>query len=396
MEPLESGLVTPFDIEIPDRALKDLHQRLDLTRWPDHLPDAGWSQGVPLGYLKELAAYWRDEYQWPVHEAELNALPHFTAEIDGTNVHFLHIRSRADHALPLLLAHGWPGSFVEFLDLVGPLTDPQAHGGTDADAFDVIIPSLPGFAFSGPTPDTGWNVGRIARAFAVLMRRLGYERYGVHGSDWGARICREMGRTGEGSVAGVHVTLLPSAVATKVPGESELAGLSEDQRERVRRSAARRTAFLRDQMGYGVLQSTRPQTLGYALSDSPVGQLAWIVEKFKECSDCSDVPEEAVDRDRMLTNVMLYWLTGTATSSARLYYESAHSGEGWDTAPEPSVTPTGVAVFPADTALPVRHLAERTDNIVHWSEFDRGGHFPGLEAPELLIGDLREFFRPLR
>ncbi|MFE2931972.1 epoxide hydrolase family protein [Streptomyces sp. NPDC059278] len=388
--------ITPFRVEIPESALEDLLYRLGATRWPEEPDDSGWEQGVPPGYLRELAGYWRQGYDWRIHEAELNSYPQFTTVADGTRVHFLHVPSPSADALPLLLAHGWPGSVVEFLDVIGPLTDPAAYGGDARDAFELVIPSLPGFAFSGPATGAGWDVPRMARAFTALMRHLGHTRYGVHGGDWGARICREMGLADPDAVVGVHVTALPSAVATRMPEEDEADGLGEEERARMRASAARRAALMRDSMAYGLLQSSRPRTLGYALTDSPVGQLAWIIEKFKEFSDCAGVPEEAVDRDRMLTNVMLYWLTGTAVSSARLYYETAHSSVGWDAEVPHSKTPTGVAVFPADLALPVRSLAERTDNVVHWSEFGRGGHFPALEVPDLLVGDLREFFRTLR
>ncbi|MBZ4019999.1 epoxide hydrolase family protein [Streptomyces purpurogeneiscleroticus] len=379
--------VSPFRIDIPDADLTDLRERLARTRWPDELPGVGWSQGVPLEYLKDLTAYWCDRYDWRKHEAELNGVPQFTTVIDGTTVHFLHVRSGAPDALPLVLLHGWPGSVVEFLDLIGPLTEA---------GYDVVAPSLPGYAFSPPPRQPGWGVQRMAAAFAELMRRLGYARYGVHGGDWGAMIAREWGRLHPEAVAAVHLTLLPSAVATTEPTEEERAGLLEDQLAEVHASLERRAQVQKEEMGYGILQSTRPQTLGYALTDSPVGQLAWITEKFKAWTDCRDTPEEAVGRDRLLTNVMLYWLTGTATSSARLYYEAMHSGAGWGGNTVPSTTPTAVAVLPADLALPVRHLADRSDAVVRWTEYPRGGHFPGLEVPDLLLDDLREFFRAFR
>jgi pimeloyl-ACP methyl ester carboxylesterase len=277
------------------------------------------------------------------------------------------------------------------------LAEPRAHGADPRDAFDLVVPSIPGFGFSGPTREPGWDVARTARAFAGLMERLGYRRYGAHGGDWGAIISRELGRTKPQQVVGVHLTMLPSAVPTGELDPAELALLPETERERVEASLQRHARVRREEMGYGILQSTRPQTLAYALTDSPVGQLAWIVEKFREWTDSAEVPEEAVDRDQMLTNVTLYWLTRTAGSSAGLYYETAHTGGGWAAFAEPSGhTPTGVAVFPHDLSLPLRHLAERTDHIVHWSQFERGGHFPAMEVPDLLAGDIREFFRPLR
>ncbi|WP_030416890.1 epoxide hydrolase family protein [Streptomyces sp. NRRL S-1448] len=385
---ISSSQVTPFRIDIPSSALADLHDRLDRTRWPDdEMSGIGWSQGAPSAYLKDLAASWRHSYDWRAHEAELNKLPQFTTKIDGTNVHFIHARSPGPAGMPVVLMHGWPGSILEHTALVGPLA---------TDGLDVVVLSLPGFGFSGPPPAPGWDIVRIAHAGAELMRRLGYDRYTLHGSDWGALIAREWGRLHSGQVAGVHVTMLLSATATAEPTEQESAGLTEAEVGRMRASAARRAYNQREEMGYGILQSTRPQTLGFALTDSPVGQLAWIIEKFKAFSDCRDSPEEAISRDTLLTNVMLYWLTGTATSSARLYYETAHARTGFAGATEPSSTPTGLVSFPADTSLPVRHLAERTDNIVHWTELARGGHFPGLETPDLLLTDLQTFLHNLR
>jgi epoxide hydrolase len=270
-------------------------------------------------------------------------------------------------------------------------------GGEAADAFSVVAPSLPGFGLSGPTSEPGWDVARITRAFAELMDRLGYRRYGVHGGDWGAFIARELGRTCPDRPAGVHLTMLPSAVPVAEPAPEELAALSEEERERVRASLERRARMTGEDMGYGILQSTRPRPWPTRCTTPRWGQLAWIVEKFQAWTDGEELPEEAVDRDRLLTDVTLYWLTGTANSSARLYYETAHAGAGWAAlATEPSTTPTGVATFPRDTSLPVRHLAERGNRIEHWSELDRGGHFPAMEVPDLLVGDLRAFFRRVR
>ncbi|HVV11824.1 epoxide hydrolase [Amycolatopsis sp.] len=363
--------ISPFRIEIPQAQLDDLHARLDLTRWPDELPGVGWSYGVAKGYLKELTRYWRHDYDWRRHEAQLNEFPQYITEIDGARVHFLHVRSPREDALPLIVTHGWPGSVAEFLRIIGPLS---------AD-FHLVLPSIPGYGFSGPTTETGWNVQRVARAWAELMRRLGYERYVAHGGDWGAPISRELGRVDAGHVLGVHVTMIAGAAAG--------ADLTGDEKLRV----AGRTRYQRELSGYSAVQSQRPQTLAYALTDSPVGQLAWIVEKFQEWTDSRNVPEDAVDRDQLLTNVMLYWLTGTAGSSARFYKESAAT---WFRAPEPSPTPTGVAVFPRDLVLPIRSQAERSNNIVHWSEFDRGGHFAAMEVPEELVGDIRKFAGSLR
>jgi epoxide hydrolase len=377
--------VLPFRLAVPQEALDDLNGRLARTRWPDEMPGAGWAYGIPLGYLKELAEYWRTRYDWRRHEARLNEFPQFTTTLDGARVHFIHARSPEPRALPLIITHGWPGSIAEFLGIIGPLADPRAHGGDPADAFHVIAPSIPGFGLSGPTREPGWDVRRIALAWTRLMTRLGYDRYGAQGGDWGSRISWEMGRISPEHVVGVHVNML---VAVNDPAPD--ADLTDDDRARL----ARLARFRSELSGYMRIQSTRPQTLSYGLTDSPVGQLAWIAEKFKEWTDSSSAPEDAVDRDQMLTNVMLYWLTGTAGSSARLYYESSRS-HGWGP-PEPSTTPTGVAVFAHDIAQPVRKLAERDNNIVHWSEFGRGGHFAAMEQPALLTGDIRKFFRRFR
>lgn len=378
--------VTPFRIEVPQVDLDDLRQRLANVRWPDDSPDAGWGDGVPLDYLKELVAYWRDDYDWRAQEARLNAFGQFTTVVDGVRLHFVHARSAEPGALPLLLTHGWPGSLLEFTEMIGPLTNPRAHGGEAADAFHVVAPSVPGFGFSGPVREPGWNLRRIAEAFAELMHRLGYRSYGVHGGDFGAMLSPELGRLHPERVRGVHVT---NFVAPPPRDPAELAELTETERARV--DAFHR--FQRTQRGYAWIQATKPRTLGYGLTDSPVGQLAWLVEKFKEWTDSTDRPEDAVDRDQMLGNVMLYWLTRTAGSSARLFKETSKDMRRLS---EPSTVPTGVAVFPRDVGLPVRRLAERIHNIVHWSEFDRGGHFPGMEVPDLLVGDLRRFFRAIR
>ena len=380
--------IKPFKIDIPQADLDDLRDRLARTRWPDELPEVGWSRGVPLGYLKELADYWRTSYDWRKHEAQLNQFPQFTTEIDGANIHFLHVRSPERDALPLILTHGWPGSIVEFLDVIGPLTDPRSHGGNPADAFDLVIPSLPGFGLSGPTREIGWTEQRIAAAFAELMRRLGYDRYGAQGGDVGAVVSPDLGRVDPEHVVGIHVNAASVGFMPFPPlDDAELAQLTDAEKARVERIVQ----FLAEGFGYSQIQSTRPQTLAYGLTDSPVGQLAWIVEKFQEWTYGTQRPEDIIDRDRLLTNIMLYWLTGTAGSSARLYYEGKHSGS-WGQ--QRGNTPTGVAVFAEDIAI--RRYAEHANNIVHWSEFNRGGHFAALEAPDLLVGDIRTFFAKLR
>jgi pimeloyl-ACP methyl ester carboxylesterase len=389
---MEATDITPFRIDIPDADITDLHERLARTRWPDELPGVGWAYGIPLGYVRELADYWRTEYDWRGHEAELNAYDQFTTTIDGTNVHFLHVRSPHPNARPLLVTHGWPGSVAEFLKIIEPLTNPADA----ADAFHLVMPSIPGYGFSGPTGETGWDVPRVASAFGELMSRLGYERFGVHGGDWGSMISRQAGIQLAERVSGVHLTMLPTGVQLTKPTDEELAGLSEaEQKQRVA-SYEQMVRFRTDGAAYGMQQSTRPQTLSYGLTDSPAGQLAWITEKFKEWTDSADRPEDAVDRDQLLTNVSIYWFTATAGSSARLYYETARSGGGWGSKRPSSTTPTGVAVFHRELSIPVRSIAEKSDNIVQWTEYEHGGHFAAMEQPEALVADIRTFFRSLK
>ncbi|WP_030171019.1 epoxide hydrolase family protein [Spirillospora albida] len=382
--------IRPFRIDVPEAQLDDLRERLARTRWGAPLPGAAWERGVPVDYLRDLAEYWRTSYDWRGHEAELNKLPQFVTEIDGQTVHFLHVRSAEPDALPLVLNHGWPGSIVEFLDVIGPLTDPRAHGGDPADAFHVVAASMPGYGFSGPTKDTGWTSDRVAGAIAELMRRLGYDRYGAQGGDMGAFVAPALGRLDAGHVVGVHVNAATYGFIPfgEVPDE-ERASLSETERARVDRLKA----WTDDGSGYFQIQATRPQTLAHALTDSPAGQLAWIMEKFKEWTHPADaLPEAVIDRDRILTNVMLYWLTGTIGSAANMYYENMHAAGDWGG--EAPATPTGVAVFAEDVAI--RRYAEYANNIVHWTDFDEGGHFAALEKPDLLTEDVRAFFRPLR
>ncbi|MDN3352974.1 epoxide hydrolase family protein [Actinomadura sp. DC4] len=367
----------PYRIDIPQADLDDLRERLSRTRWPDAWP--GWSYGIPVERVRSLVDHWRTGYDWREHEAALNAFPQFTTEIDGQNVHFLHVRSQEPFAMPLILSHGWPSTVADLLPVIGPLTDPRAYGGDPADAFHVVAPSLPGYGFSGPTSEAGWDVTRIARAWAVLMDRLGYASYGAQGGDWGARISPELGRVDPSRVVGVHVNAL---VALPTGDPSELEGLTPVELERM--SALGR--WHEERSGYAQIQSTRPQTLAYGLADSPVGQLAWYTEWFDDYGENVG----GIDRDAILTNVSAYWLTGTAASAARLYREAAGS---WGRA-ERSPVPLGVAVFPGDST--VRRLASRDHAVAHWSEFDRGGHFASLQAPDLLVGDVRDFFRKLR
>jgi pimeloyl-ACP methyl ester carboxylesterase len=380
--------IEKFRIDVPQQDLDDLAERLARTRWPSVLPGPAWQRGVPVGYLRDLAAYWRDGFDWRAQEAQLNSIPQYTTQIDGQTIHFQHIQSPEPHTTPLLLIHGWPGSIVEFRHVTGPLSDPRAHGGDPATAFDLVIPSLPGFGFSGPVTEPGWNSRRIATALAELMRRLGYDRYGAQGGDFGAFVAPDLGRADPDHVIGVHVN---AATMGFIPfgdiAEAEQATLSPAEKGRVQRLGN----YLTEGNGYFQIQATRPQTLSYALTDSPAGQLAWIVEKFQEWTNSGhQLPEEAISRDDILTDVSIYWLTQTAGSAANVtYYEAMHSGD-W---PTPSPVPTGVAVFAEDTAI--RRYAEQANNIVHWSDFDTGGHFAALETPGLLIQDIRAFFASL-
>jgi microsomal epoxide hydrolase len=383
----------PFRIAVPQADLDDLHRRLDNTRWPTELPGVGWDRGVPLDYLKELAEFWRTSYDWRAAEARLNQFPQFTTEIDGANVHFLHVRSPEPNATPLIMTHGWPGSVAEFLDVIEPLTDPRRHGGDPDAAFHLVIPSLPGFGFSGPTPEPGWNIPRIALAWAELMRRLGYDRYAVHGGDLGTWISLTMAGMNPEPVLGAHVNFL----LTPPSGDpAELAGLPEQDMARL----AQMGSWVQQRSGYMKIQATRPQTLAYGLTDSPVGQLAWITEKFYEWTDCAKAPEDAVSREQLLTNISIYWFTSTAGSSAQLYFEMADVLP--IATPPPSLPPPlpvrlGVAVYRHDASLPIRRLADaRFPNIVQWNEFDRGGHFAAMEEPDLFVQDLWSFARALQ
>ncbi|MCD6033695.1 MAG: epoxide hydrolase [Thermomicrobiales bacterium] len=390
VEPERMTGVRPFRIEITDAELEDLHRRLRQTRWPDELPGTGWSRGVPLDYLRGLAEYWRTGFDWRKQEGRLNAFPQFTTEIDGQTIHFLHVRSPEPNALPLIISHGYPGSIAELIEIIGPLTDPRAHGGNPADAFHVVAPSIPGFGFSVPVREMGWDMPRITRAFAELMHRLGYERYAAQGGDIGAGIAGMLASTQPDHVVGAHTnTDLTAFILLGAEIPIDTSGLSAAEQEHVVRLQQR---FQPDAKGYLQLQSTRPQTLAYALHDSPVGQLAWIVEKFKEWTNpAAALPEDAVDRDQLLTNVSIYWFTGSGATAANFLYESYHSEEGWV---PPADVPQGMAVFNSDPIL--RRLLDPGHEIGHWSEFERGGHFPAMEEPDLLVGDIRAFFRDLR
>jgi len=377
--------IRPFRIEIPQADLDDLAERLARTRFANELPPdtsrpqqgpvlPGWEYGVPVGYVRDLVEYWQHKYDWRVWEARLNQYPQFITEIDGQPIHFLHLRSPEPGAVPLILTHGWPNTFLEYVDLVAPLTDPAGHGGEAADAFDVVVPSLPGFGFSGPTREPGWDAQRTARAWAELMGRLGYDRYGAHGNDAGAIVAPLQGRVDPEHVIGVHVNQLFSFPSGD-PAEFE--GLTPEELQYL--------SFLQGFVDHAVhdkLQQAQPQTVAHALADSPAGQIGWSGQLFGD----------ALSTDHIITNVAIYWLTNTAASAARFYYENKHAEQPTG----PSTVPIGLASFAFDFR-PIRKFAERDHaNIVSWSEFDRGSHWAAHDAPDLLLGDIRQFFRTLR
>jgi pimeloyl-ACP methyl ester carboxylesterase len=373
-----------FRIQVPESDLADLRERLARTRWPDPATVGGWTQGVPLDYARELCAYWAQDYDWRRCEAELNALPQYRTELDGggddsVEVHFIHVRSRHADALPLLLTHGWPGSVVEFLGVIDGLTDPP----DPQDAFHLVIPSLPGYGFSGKPAAAGWGVERIATAWAQLMDRLGYERYAAQGGDWGSIITSALGTGAPANLVGIHLTM-----PFGTPPDGEAQPLTKAEKE----ALAKYETFRKDGSGYSHEQSTRPQTIGYGLADSPSGQCMWIVEKFREWTDCAGHPQNAITRDRLLDNVTLYWLTNSSASSARLYWESFRRRRQ-DEVP----VPTGVTLFPYEIARQPRQWIERRyTDLRYWSEPQVGGHFAAMEQPEAFVDELRTFFRKLR
>jgi pimeloyl-ACP methyl ester carboxylesterase len=382
--------VTPFRLDVPEGELDDLRARLRRTRWPERETVDDWSQGVPLAYLQALCAYWADGYDWRATEARLNALGQFRTEVDGLGIHFIHVRSPHPAALPLVLTHGWPGSVVEFLDVLGPLADPAAHGGDPADAFHVVCPSLPGYGFSDRPDRPGWGVERIAAAWSTLMRRLGYDRYGAQGGDWGTSVSASLAQQDPAGVAGVH--LMPPLAP---PDPATLDDLTDRERDAL--TALDHAAEW--ESGYSKEHATRPQTIGYALVDSPAALCAWIVEKLWAWTDHDGDLERAVGRDRVLDNLMLYWLPRTGASAARLYWESIRQVDEWISGRVTDTVdvPAGCTVFPRELQRPSRRWAQRRfTDIRHWSEPDRGGHFAALEQPALFVDEVRAFFRLVR
>jgi pimeloyl-ACP methyl ester carboxylesterase len=387
---VQSDALVPFRIHVPDEEIDDLIARLARTRFPDEIDGVGWDYGTSLAYLKDLVEYWRDDFDWRAQEQRLNRFDHFKTNIDGLDLHFIHQRSERADAMPIVLSHGWPGSFIEFIELIGPLSDPGRYGADADDAFHVVVVSLPGFGFSDKPRVPGYTPERMADAIAALMARLGYDRYGAQGGDWGSRVSRFLAINYADHVAGLHLNFCQ---AGPPPGTEPRALSAEDLTPAERAGLAAREAFMAEGRGYFELQSTKPQTVGYALNDSPAGLAAWIVEKFQSWSDSNGDVERSFTKDELLTNVSLYWFTQTATSSARIYYEQRHAAPQMD----PKVTvPTACALFPKELIAPPRAWAENAYNLTRWTEMPRGGHFAAMEEPELLIEDLREFFRDLR
>ncbi len=382
-----SDALTPFTVDVAEAELHTLQERLRITRWPDAETVEDWSQGIPLTYTRELADYWLHDYDWRRCEQQLNQWPQYLTRIDGIDIHIIHRRSSNANALPLIITHGWPDSILGMARIIDALAEPQDHGGNAADAFHLVIPSLPGFSFSGKPSQTGTTAKRIGEMWGQLMARLGYDRYVAQGGDWGSIITHSIAQTEVDHCAGIHINL-PLAAPTP-ESMTDLTPFEQDALERLK--------FYQEwDSGYSKLQSTRPQTLGYGLADSPVGQMAWIVEKFAAWTDCTRNgirhPEHVFSKDQLLDNVMMYWLNNSATSSARLYWESFNNPNT-----DPIDIPVAVSVYPYEIMGVSRRWAEaRYRNIVHWAEFDRGGHFPALELPEIHIGEIRDAFRGLR
>jgi pimeloyl-ACP methyl ester carboxylesterase len=386
--------VRPFKIHVEDSVLEDLKERLARTRWPEQVEGSGWEYGVDLAYMKELVAYWQASYDWRKEEQKLNELPQFTTKIDGLEIHFVHVRSKHRDALPLVIVHGWPGSFVEFTKIIPMLTDPEKHGGKAEDAFHVVCPSLPGFGFSSKPKERGWSSQRMAETMAKLMARLGYERYGAQGGDWGSGIARFLASSDGAHCIGGHSNFPPGGR----PMQNAMEGVTEEEMERYNRRAQE----LNDQRAYGAIQGSRPLTLGYGLNDSPAGLAAWIIDKFWAWSDHGGKLENSFTKDELLTNVMVYWVTETMPSSVRIYYEGQHnparpaSMTAFQASGRPS--PMGYALFPKEINVPPRAWVERSAGaqMIHFTEMPRGGHFAAMEQPKLLADDVRLFFRKVR
>ena len=381
---MAQGKIEPFKIAVNDDILADLYARIERTRFPDEITDAGWDYGTNLAYLQGMIKYWRAGYDWRKHERELNRFDHFKTSIDGLDIHFIHQPGRGPNPIPLLLIHGWPGSIYEFNQIIPMLTDPMAQGAGTNDSFTVIAPSLPGYGFSGRPAKRGFGIAAMAATLHKLMTEvLGYKRYAVQGGDWGAVITSCIAYTCKSSLKGIHVNMLGVG-----PAEGRSApALTEEEKKFL----AVHAKFRHEETGYQAIQGTKPQTLAYGLNDSPAGLAAWIVEKFHTWSDCGNDIETCFTKDQLLTNIMIYWITGTINSSTRLYYEYRHNPWKLDQGTRIE-TPTGVAVFPRELSVPPRSWAERAYNIKRWTVMPRGGHFAAMEQPKMLADDIRAYF----
>lgn len=385
--------ITPFKVEIPQPTLDDLARRLAATRWVDEMADAGWDRGASVAYLRSLVQYWREGFDWRAQEAAINRFAQFRTHIDGVDIHFIHERGRGEHCLPIVLTHGFPDSFLRFAKIIPLLTDPAAHGGDAGDAFDVVVPSLPGYGFSGK-PERPGMLFKVADLWATLMtERLGYRRFAAHGGDWGSTVTEHLARSHSGAVVGIHITDVPFFHLFEKPKK-----LSAKEQELIEETQK----WTQKEGSYALIQGAKPQTLACGLNDSPVGLAAWIVDKFRDWSDCNGDVETAFTKDELLANIMVYWVTATIDSSFGFYYDAANAGvmtwivellKKWTGS---SKVPTGFARFPHDIHPPPREWVERFFNVQRWTEMPRGGHFGALEEPQLLAEDIRAFFRPLR
>ena len=381
--------VQPYKIEIPDSVLDDLKSRLERTRWPDELPGTGWDYGSNLDYVRELVEYWRTKFDWHAQEKLINSFSHFKSEVDGLNIHFIHEKGKGPNPMPLVITHGWPGTFFEMYKIIPMLSDPASHGGDPADAFDVVAPSMPGYGFSDATDKRGLSVLSIGDLWAKLMsENLGYQKFAAQGGDWGARVTAKLGLSHGDKVIGIHTTSTSSPTPYQGPGTRELS-------EAENAMLAQRIQWLADEGGYSHIQATKPQTLSYGLNDSPAGLAAWIVEKYRTWSDCGGDVESRFTKDELLTTITIYWVTQSINSSTRLYYESFF--QAWDLAKDEKIqVPVAIASFPRENSVPLREWAERSFNIQQWTDMPSGGHFAALEEPDRLVEDIRKFFRGLR
>lgn len=380
--------VQPFTIQVPDAVLDDLQRRLAATRWSGEIPSSGWDYGTNLAYLQELVAYWRTSFNWRAQEQMLNTFHHYKASVDGLGIHFIHEKGQGPRPMPLVITHGWPGTFFEMHKIIPRLTDPARYGGDPADAFDVVVPSMPGYGFSDPPQQRGWHVLKTSDLWVKLMAGLGYQRFGAQGGDWGASVTNYLGFAYPQQLIGIHTTSLTRPTPYLGPGSAPLTAAEQAL-------VAQREAWTQAEGGYAHIQGTKPQTLSYGLNDSPTGLAGWIVEKYRTWSDCQGDVERRFTKDELLTTVSIYWVTQTINSSTRLYYETLR--HPWNMQQGERVTvPTGVAVFPGEISRPPREWGERSFNIQRWTEMPSGGHFAALEEPERLAEEIRAFFRGLR